>query len=138
MKLKIKQQLAAGAVGMGIVLNACGVTQNQAPTLQPSLPLSTSTPIPITTTSTSTSTITPTMPPTSWVNSLLTAASTLMNPLSTLPPECGTVSIGHAGTQTIDNLQKILIQGTAVVCGDGYLDGNSDYLTQCYLDAEKR
>jgi len=123
MRLRIKQLLIASFVITGIILNACGMPQNQTPTLQSSLTLATSTPIPIT--STSTSTIIPTVSPTSWVNSLLIAAPTLMNPLSTLPPDCGTVSIGHAGTQTIDNSQKVLIQGTAVICGDGYLDENS-------------
>jgi hypothetical protein len=121
--LKINSFLFGFLIIAGVVLNACSVTQNQAPTLQSTLILTTHTPIPIT--STATSTITPTATPTSWVNSLLTAAPTLMNPLSKLPPDCGTVSFGHTGTQTIDNSQKILIQGTAIICGDGYLDGNS-------------
>ena len=125
MRLKIKQLLVASLVIIGLVLNACSVTPNQTPTLQPSPTMATATPVPITSTSTSTSIIIPTVSPTSWVNSLLTAAPTLMNPLHTLPPDCGTVSIGHVGTQTIDNSQKILIQGTAIICGDGYLDGNS-------------
>jgi len=47
----------------------------------------------------------------------------MMYPLPTLPPDCGMAHLGQAGTQTIDNSQKILIQGTAILCGQVYLEG---------------
>ena len=126
MRLKIKQLLMAGLVFIGIALNACSASQNQAPTLQPSLLLSTSTHITITPTETSTiiPTSTATLPvaPTSWIGDLLTATPTRMTPLPALPPDCGKVNLGHAGTQTIDSSSKILIQGTAILCGRVYLD----------------
>lgn len=115
MRLKIKQQLVAGLIGTGIVLNACSAIQNQAPTLQPSLTLATSTP----TRTTSTLTITSTMTPTDWFIAMLTTTPT-MYPLPTLPHDCGTAKLGSAGTQTIDNVQKILVQGTAILCGQIY------------------
>lgn len=115
MRLKIKQQLVAGLVVIGIVLNACSTIQNQASTLQPSLTLATFTP----TRTTSTSTITPAITPTHWFFAMLTTTPT-MYPLPTLPSDCGTTKLGSAGTQTIENAQKILVQGTAILCGQIY------------------
>jgi hypothetical protein len=40
----------------------------------------------------------------------------------TFPSDCGKVKLGDAGTQIIDHTEKILIQGTAVMCGDTYVD----------------
>jgi hypothetical protein len=45
--------------------------------------------------------------------------------LPILPPDCGTVKLGDAGTQVIDHTEKILIQGTAIMCGADRLIGNS-------------
>jgi hypothetical protein len=115
MRLKIKQQLVASLVVTGIILNACNAKQNQTPTLQPSLTLATPTP----THTTSTLTITSTMTPTDWFIAMLTTTPT-MYLLPTLPPDCGTAKLGSAGTQTIDNAQKILVQGTATLCGQIY------------------
>jgi hypothetical protein len=125
MKLKSIWLLLNGLVCVTFTLNACGMARSQTSTLQPSPTLATSTRVPVTLTLTSTPTATKPATPTSWISALLTAAPTLMNPVSTLPPDCGTVIIGHAGTQFIENSQKIIVQGTAVICGDGYLDGNS-------------
>lgn len=108
-----------GLVGIIIVLNACGTVQNQTPNLPPSSISVTSTLIPITLTPTMTPTTTSTASPTSWIIALLTTTPT-MYPMPTLPPDCGTVRLGSAGTQTIDNPQKILIQGTAILCGQIY------------------
>jgi len=47
----------------------------------------------------------------------------MMMPLPTLLPDCGKVNLGQAGTQTIDNSPKILVQGTAILCGRVYRDG---------------
>jgi hypothetical protein len=38
------------------------------------------------------------------------------------PSECGKVEIGHAGTQTIENSQAIIVQGVVVLCGQVYLE----------------
>jgi hypothetical protein len=54
----------------------------------------------------------------------LTATPT-MYPLPTLPPDCGKVILGRAGTQVIDHTEEILLQGTAIMCGADYLEGNS-------------
>jgi hypothetical protein len=43
-----------------------------------------------------------------------------MYPLPTFLPDCGTVKLGGAGTQTTDKSQKILVQGTAILCGQIY------------------
>lgn len=115
MRLKIKQLLIVGFVVIGIVLNACGAFQNQIPTIQPSPTLATSTPA----RATSTLTVTPTFTPTDWFSVMLTTTPT-MYPLPTLPPNCGTAKLGQAGTQTVDNSQKLLIQGTAILCGQIY------------------
>lgn len=64
-------------------------------------------------------TSTPTLTPTDWFYALLTTTPT-MYPLPTLPPDCGKVYLGNAGTQTIDNEQKIILQGTAILCGQIY------------------
>ena len=106
-------------IATSIVVNACGVAQNQTSSLQP--PPTLATPIPALVTSTSTPAIT--VHPTSWLNAVLTTTPTMMYPLPTLPPDCGTVNLGPAGTQTIANAQKILIQGIAVLCGQVYLEG---------------
>ena len=119
MKLKSIWLLLIGLVCVTIALNACGVVQSQTPALQPTLTLETSSPIPTTSTATLNPSNTPTSSPTSWISVLLTTTPT-MYPLPTLPPECGTVKLGSAGTQTIDNPQNILIQGTAILCGQIY------------------
>ena len=99
---------------MSVALNACGVRPNKQVTLQPSSEvISTSAYVPATSTST------PALTPTDWISALLTTTPT-MYPLPTFPPDCGTVTLGSAGTQTIDNSQKILVQGTAILCGQIY------------------
>jgi len=45
-----------------------------------------------------------------------------MYTLPALPVDCGTVRLGRAGTQAIDNSQKVIVQGTAIICGQMYLD----------------
>jgi hypothetical protein len=39
------------------------------------------------------------------------------------PSDCGKVKLGRAGTQVIDHPSNILIQGTAIMCGDISVDG---------------
>jgi len=63
--------------------------------------------------------VTPTVTSTDWLSALLTKTPT-MYPLPTFSPDCGTVKLGSAGTQTIDTSQKILVQGTAILCGQIY------------------
>jgi hypothetical protein len=123
MKLKSRCFHFIGLIGITIVLNACGAAQNQTPTLQPSPTLATSNSVSVTLTLTPTITATIPATPTSWINALLTATPTMVVPLSTLPPDCGVVNLGRAGTQTVDNLQKILVQGTVILCGQVYLEG---------------
>jgi hypothetical protein len=115
MNLKINRFLLADLIIASIVLNACSASKNQTPTIQPSLTLATSTP----TRATSTLTVTPTLTPTDWFIAMLTTTPT-MHPLPRLPPDCGTVKLGSAGTQTIDKLHKIIVQGTAILCGQIY------------------
>ncbi|MBV6450352.1 MAG: hypothetical protein MHPDNHAH_01076 [Anaerolineales bacterium] len=115
MNLKISRFLVIGLIVMGVILNSCGIKQNQPIASQPTLILAISTPISVTLSST----VVPSLAPTDWLSALLTTTPT-MYPLPTLPPNCGTVKIGQAGTQTIDNPQKILIQGTAILCGQIY------------------
>jgi len=116
MKLRISRFLLNVLVVVNIALNACGADLNQSITLQPSPSLATSTPSHVI----STLTEIPTVTPTDWLSALLTTTPT-MYPLPTLPPDCGTVKLGSAGTQTIDNTQKILVQGTAILCGQIYI-----------------
>lgn len=115
MKLKVSRFLLACLIITGIVLNACGNKVNQPINLAPSPTLATSTP----TLTTSTLTVTPILTPTDWFYAMLTTTPT-MYPLPTLPPDCGTVKLGSAGTQTIDKLHKIIVQGTAILCGQIY------------------
>jgi hypothetical protein len=117
MNLRISRFLLFCLIAISIVLNSCGGSMNQSITLQPSPSLATSTPVPIT----STLTVSPTFSPTDWIGALLTTTPPIY-PLPTLPPDCGTVKLGDAGTQTIDNSQKILVQGTAIICGQVYTD----------------
>jgi hypothetical protein len=44
-------------------------------------------------------------------------------PSPTLPPDCGTTKLGKPGTQTKDNNDSILIEGTAILCNYGSLFG---------------
>ena len=113
MNLKINRFLLGSLIVTSIVLNACSAELNQSITLQPSPNIATSTPVP------ATSTVIPTLTPTDWISALLTTTPTRY-PLPTLPPDCGTVKLSSAGTQTIDKSQKILIQGTAILCGQIY------------------
>lgn len=123
MKLNSSWLLLVGFVFIIIVLNACGVAQKQTPTIQPPPTLATATSVPATLTATPIPTVIIPVAPTSWISALLTATPTGMIPLPALPPDCGKVNLGHAGTQTIDNSQKILVQGIAILCGRVYLDG---------------
>ena len=115
MKLKDNHFLLACLIIAVIALNACGGEFNQPINLTPSLTLAAYTPTP----ATSTLTGTPTLTPTDWFIAMLTTSPT-MYPIPTLPPDCGTVKLGSAGTQIIDNTQKILVQGTAILCGQIY------------------
>lgn len=81
--------------------------------------LATSTPVPMASTAILTLTTPSTSSPTSWIIALLTTTPT-MYPLPALPPDCGTAKLGSGGTQSIDNPQNILIQGTAILCGQIY------------------
>lgn len=114
MKLRINSFLLFCLIATSIALNACGATQNQTPNLQPSLAYITSTPVPET--STATSTLTPATTETPFP----AATATFLWPLPTFPPNCGTVKLGSAGTQTIDTSRKTLVQGTAILCGQIY------------------
>jgi len=69
--------------------------------------------VPVTFTSTPTASRTP----------IPTATPTVVLP--TLPPDCGIVKLGPAGTQVIDHTEKILIQGTAIMCGAIRVEGIS-------------
>jgi hypothetical protein len=123
MKLKSGYSLLVGLILANMILSSCGASQSQTSTIQPSPTKATVTSAPVTLTVAPTPTATIPATPTSWISSLLTATPTRMIPLPTLPPDCGKVNLGHAGTQTIDNSQKILVQGTAILCGRVYLDG---------------
>lgn len=116
MKLKINRFLFALLIIVGIVLNACVGKSSQLVNLTASPTLVTSTSVP----ATSTLTLTPPPTPTDWFIVMLTTTPTMMYPLPTLPPGCGMVKLGRAGTQTIDNTQNILVQGTAILCGQLY------------------
>jgi hypothetical protein len=100
-----------------IMFNSCAIGQNEPGVLQSS-PTITSifTHIPATVTLTFTSTLTPILTETL----LPTVTGTFEYPLPTLPPDCGTVNLGHAGTQIIDNSENVLLQGTAILCGQIY------------------
>src|SRR5688572_4611623 len=104
MKLNIRSFLLVYLIITAIVLNACGGKLTQSINLTPWSTLATST---------------LTLTPTDWFYALLTTTPT-MYPLPTLPPDCGKVYFGSAGTQTIDNQQKIILQGTAILCGQIY------------------
>ena len=116
MRLRINRWFLTCLMIADIVLSACGGALNQSVNLTPSPDLATSTP----TISTSTLTVSPTSTPTDWLYALLTTTPTRY-PLPTLPPDCGTVKLGSSGTQTIDNTQKILVQGVAILCGQLYI-----------------
>lgn len=123
MRLKINYLFVVSWIFASVVLNACGMAQSKTPTAQPSPTFATLTSVPITLSPAPTSTATSPVAPTSWISDLLTATPTRMFPLPALPPDCGKVNLGHSGTQTIDNSQKILVQGIAILCGRVYLDG---------------
>jgi len=135
MKLKIHRFLLVFLIITGIVLNACGSKLNQSinPTLSPTLATSTPIPATLTLSITPTLTVTPTLTPTDWFIVLLTTTPTMMYPLPTLPPDCGMIKLGKAGTQTIDNKQNILVQGTAILCGQIY-DSIMGNITATVLD----
>jgi hypothetical protein len=115
MNLKFNRFPMASLIVTIIILSACGAKPNQSITLQPPPSLATFTLVP----ATSTSTITPTVTPTDWISVLLTTTPT-MYPLPTFTPDCGTVKLGSAGTQSIDKSHKTLVQGTAILCGQIY------------------
>jgi len=50
-----------------------------------------------------------------------TATPTFLYPMPTLLPDCGTVQLGASGTQIIDKSENVIIQGTAILCGDIYV-----------------
>ena len=114
--MKVNRFLLACLIIVGIALNACGNKVNQPINLTPSLTLATSTP----TLAASTLAVIPTSTPTDWFYALLTTTPTRY-PLPTLPPDCGMIKLGSAGAQTIDNTQNILVQGTAILCGQIYI-----------------
>lgn len=114
--MNINSFLLACLIIASIVLNACGGESNQPINLTPSPTLSTSTP----TIPTVPLTVSPTMNLSDLYIAMLTATPTAP-PLPTLPPDCGSVKLGVAGTQTIDNTQEILVQGTAILCGQIYV-----------------
>jgi len=115
MNLNINPFLLTVLVIVSIALNACGADLNQSITLQPSPSLVTSAPIHVI----STLTEIPTVTSTDWLSALLTTTPTRY-PLPALPPDCGTVKLGSAGTQTIDGSHKTLVQGMAILCGQIY------------------
>lgn len=123
MKLKSGYSLLVGLILASMILSSCGASQSQTPTIQPSPTKATATSVPATLTVTPTPTATLPTTPTSWISALLTATPTRVVPLPTLPPDCGIVNLGRAGTQTIDNTQNILVQGTVILCGQVYLEG---------------
>jgi hypothetical protein len=70
--------------------------------------------------------ITPTSTPSPMPKSTLTLIPTVedaLYPTATLHPECGTVTLGKAGTQTELPAKGVLLQGTAILCGDVELVG---------------
>lgn len=129
MKLKVNCFLLTCLIIAIIILNACGGKSNQPINLIPSPALATSTP----TLATSTLTVTPILTPTDLYVAMLTTTPTAP-PLPTLPPDCGTVKLGGAGTQTIDNTQKILVQGTAILCGQIYVSIVGSNITATVLE----
>jgi len=117
MNLKINRFLLTCLIFTSIFFSACSVEQNQPVTLQTASRVeNTFTSVPATPTLTRTQTRTPTATETPFP----TATATFLHPLPTLPPSCGTAKLGHAGTQTIDNSENILIQGVAILCGQIY------------------
>lgn len=129
MKLKTNRLLFILLIITGVVLNSCVGKTNQYVNLTPSPIIATSTPA----SATSTLTITPTLTPTNWYIAMLTMTPTAPA-LPTLPPSCGTVKLGRAGTQTVDHIQKILIQGTAILCGQIYVSDIGIKLTASILE----
>ena len=123
MKLKVNRFLLACLIIVGIALNACGSKVNQPINLTPSPTLALSTP----------TRATPTLNPIDLYIAMLTTTPTAP-PLPTLPPDCGAVKLGDAGTQTIDNKQKILIKGTAVLCGQIYVSIVGSRITATVLE----
>lgn len=116
MKLKSNCFLLIGLIIVIIGLNACSIEQNQ-PIISQSLSSTSAshTSVPVT------STLTPTLSPTITETLNPTATPTFLYPMPTFLPDCGTVKLGNSGTQTIDNLENIIIQGVAILCGDIYV-----------------
>ena len=120
MRSKTSCFLLACLMVISIILSSCAAGQNQPAAVQTSPTLeTTATPVPATFTSTPTRLLSPTASRTP----IPMATPTFVLP--TLPPDCGIVKLGHAGTQVIDHTEKILIQGTAIMCGADRLIGNS-------------
>lgn len=118
MNLKFNRFLLACLIFTSIAFSACGAEQNQPVVLQTALHVeNTFTSVP----ATLTLTITPTLIPTLTETPLPTATPTFLYPLPTFPPSCGTVTLGSAGTQTVDNLENVQIQGVAILCGQIYI-----------------
>jgi hypothetical protein len=116
MALKARHFLLACLI-LTSFFDACVNEQNQTVPLQVSPNIeSTFTQVPATATLTSA----PTSRPTFTETPLPTATGTFAYPLPTLPPDCGKVILGKAGTQSVDHLEQILIQGTAILCGQIY------------------
>lgn len=106
---------------VSVVCSSCAASQSQ-PTIVQVSPTTeaTATPVP--------ATFIPT--PTWGLN--LRVGTTIPTPTATptfvlpvLPSDCGKVKLGHAGTQLIDHTEKVLIQGTAILCGATYVEGHS-------------
>jgi hypothetical protein len=70
----------------------------------------------------STRTLTPT-------SSVTAEPSRTAYPSPTLPPACGTVQLGKAGTQTKESNHPVLIEGTAIFCNHSSLFDEEDHTT---------
>ncbi len=117
MGLRSKDFLFACLILTSILFNSCANRQGEAVPLKVSSRIeSTFTDLP----ATATLTFAPTLSLTFTEKRLPTATETFVYPLPTLPPDCGKISLGKAGTQTVDHSEQVLIQGTAILCGEIY------------------
>lgn len=116
MKLRIHLFLLVGLIIISLASNACVEKSNQYISSTRSPTLATNTPISFTPTLAAS----PTMNLDELYIAFLTTTPTAP-PLPPLPPDCGTIKLGSAGSQIIDNPQKILVQGTAILCGQIYV-----------------
>jgi hypothetical protein len=117
---------------INIVSSSCAAGQNQPMVVRTSPPLETTiTPVQISPPLEITATSVPAIPTPTWGLNLRVGTTTPMPTatptfvLPTLPPDCGKVKLGRAGTQIIDYKESILIQGIAIMCGATYVEGHS-------------